>query len=164
IWVEHVICMVSASNMEDAEDKTSRMVNTVADAIHMTNGSANDHVHNNEARRPGEGPLALCAATDNGGSGQRGNVCENLTATNTWRAAGLAVYGGQDNTFRNIYVADTLVYSGVTISSLDFGYPMEGFGPAPTVFDGLTVVRSGGHFWGDQAFGAVWVFSASDRK
>ena len=161
IWVEHMICMFWASNMDDSEVKNSRIRNTFADAINMTNGSANNHVHNNQARGTGDDSFALFAATDNGGSGQRGNVFENLTSTNTWRAAGLAVYGGQDNTFRNIYVADTLVYSGVTISSLDFGYPMEGFGPAPTVFDGLTVVRSGGHFWGDQVFGAVWMFSAS---
>ncbi|QJW35328.1 discoidin domain-containing protein [Cellulosimicrobium protaetiae] len=161
IWVEHMICMFWASNMDDSEVTNSRIRNTFADAINMTNGSANNHVHNNQARGTGDDSFALFAATDNGGSGQRGNVFENLTSTNTWRAAGLAVYGGQDNTFRNIYIADTLVYSGVTISSLDFGYPMEGFGPAPTVFDGLTVVRSGGHFWGDQMFGAVWMFSAS---
>ncbi|GAA2888327.1 hypothetical protein GCM10020220_093110 [Nonomuraea rubra] len=38
------------------------------------------------------------------------------------------MYGGYNNTFKNIYIADTLVYSGVTISSLDFGIPMHGFG------------------------------------
>jgi hypothetical protein len=161
IWVEHMICMFWAANMDDSEIKDSRIRNTFADALNMTNGSANNHVHNNQARGTGDDSFALFAATDAGGSGQRGNVFENLTSTNTWRAAGLAVYGGQDNTFRNIYVADTLVYSGVTISSLDFGYPMEGFGPAPTTFEGISVVRSGGHFWGDQVFPAVWMFSAS---
>ncbi|MGI5188127.1 discoidin domain-containing protein [Promicromonospora sp. CA-289599] len=161
IWVEHMICMFWAANMDGSEIKDSRIRNTFADALNMTNGSANNHVHNNQARGTGDDSFALFAATDAGGSGQRGNVFENLTSTNTWRAAGLAVYGGQDNTFRNIYIADTLVYSGVTISSLDFGYPMEGFGPAPTVFEGISVVRSGGHFWGDQVFPAVWMFSAS---
>jgi hypothetical protein len=161
IWVEHMICMFWAANMDNSEIKDSRIRNTFADALNMTNGSANNHVHNNQARGTGDDSFALFAATDAGGSGQRGNVFENLTSTNTWRAAGLAVYGGQDNTFRNIYVADTLVYSGVTISSLDFGYPMEGFGPAPTTFEGISVVRSGGHFWGDQVFPAVWMFSAS---
>ncbi|MFI2365864.1 discoidin domain-containing protein [Promicromonospora sp. NPDC019610] len=161
IWVEHMICMFWAANMDDSEIKDSRIRNTFADALNMTNGSANNHVHNNQARGTGDDSFALFAATDAGSSGQRGNVFENLTSTNTWRAAGLAVYGGQDNTFRNIYIADTLVYSGVTISSLDFGYPMEGFGPAPTVFEGISVVRSGGHFWGAQVFPAVWLFSAS---
>jgi len=162
IWVEHMICMFWAANMDDSEITNSRIRNTFADALNMTNGSANNHVHNNQARGTGDDSFALFAATDSGGSGQRGNVFENLTSTNTWRAAGLAVYGGQDNTFRNIYIADTLVYSGVTISSLDFGYPMEGFGPAPTTFEGISVVRSGGHFWGAQVFPAVWLFSASE--
>lgn len=161
IWVEHMICMFWASNMDDSEIKDSRIRNTFADALNMTNGSANNHVHNNQARGTGDDSFALFAATDSGGNGQRGNVFENLTSTNTWRAAGLAVYGGQDNTFRNIYIADTLVYSGVTISSLDFGYPMEGFGPAPTTFEGISLVRAGGHFWGAQVFPAMWLFSAS---
>lgn len=162
IWVEHMICMFWAANMDSSEITNSRIRNTFADALNMTNGSADNHVHNNQARGTGDDSFALFAATDSGGSGQRGNVFENLTSTNTWRAAGLAVYGGQDNTFRNIYIADTLVYSGVTISSLDFGYPMEGFGPAPTTFEGISVVRSGGHFWGAQVFPAVWLFSASE--
>jgi hypothetical protein len=161
IWVEHMICMFWASNMDDSEVVNSRIRNTFADAINMTNGSANNRVANNAARGTGDDSFALFAATDAGGSGQSGNVFENLTSTLTWRAAGLAVYGGQNNTFRNIYIADTLVYSGVTISSLDFGYPMEGFGPGKTTFDGITLVRAGGHFWGQQTFPAMWLFSAS---
>jgi hypothetical protein len=147
--------------MDDSEVVNSRIRNTFADAINMTNGSANNRVANNAARGTGDDSFALFAATDAGGSGQSGNVFENLTSTLTWRAAGLAVYGGQNNTFRNIYIADTLVYSGVTISSLDFGYPMEGFGPGKTTFDGITLVRAGGHFWGQQTFPAMWLFSAS---
>lgn len=161
IWVEHMICMFWASNMDNSTVENSRIRDTFADGINMTNGSANNHVVNNASRSTGDDSFALFAATDAGGTGQSGNVFENLTSLLTWRAAGVAVYGGQNNTFRNIYIADTLVYSGVTISSLDFGIPMEGFGPAATVFDGITIVRSGGHFWGSQTFPAMWLFSAS---
>jgi hypothetical protein len=161
IWVEHMICMFWASNMDDSEIRDSRIRDTFADGLNMTNGSANNHVHNIATRSTGDDSFAMFAATDAGGTNQSGNVFENLTSTLTWRAAGLAVYGGQNNTFRNIYIADTLVYSGVTVSSLDFGYPMEGFGPGQTVFDGITLVRDGGHFWGSQTFPALWVFSAS---
>jgi hypothetical protein len=63
---------------------------------------------------------------------------------------------------RNIYIADMLTYSGITISSLDFGYPFIGFGSSPpTTFDNISVVRAGGHFWGSQVFPAIWMFSAS---
>ena len=39
---------------------------------------------------------------------------------------------------------------------------MNGFGAnPPTVFDNISIVRAGGHFWGGQVFPAIWVFSAS---
>lgn len=164
LWVEHMICMFWASNMDSSTITNSRIRNTFADGINMTNGSANNRVANIEARGTGDDSFALFAATDAGGTGQTGNVYENLTSLVTWRAAGLAVYGGYGNTFRNIYIADTLVYSGITISSLDFGYPMDEFGSAaPTSFQSISIVRAGGHFWGNQTFPAIWVFSASKK-
>ena len=142
--------------------KNSRIRNLFADGVNMTNGSTDNLVDNNDARATGDDSFALFSAIDAGGSDEINNVYSNLSSTLTWRAAGIAVYGGYANTFRNIYIADTLVYSGITISSLDFGYPMNGFGASPpTVFDNISIVRAGGHFWGDQVFPAIWVFSAS---
>ncbi len=93
----------------------------------MTNDSTDAHVSNNDARANGDDAFALFSAIDGGGSvGNHDNVFENLSATLTWRAAGLAVYGGYNNIFRNLYIADMLTYAGITISSLDFGYPFVG--------------------------------------
>lgn len=164
VWVEHFVCMFWASNMDSSTITNSRIRNTFADGINMTNGSANNRVANIETRSTGDDAFALFAATDNGGTGQTGNVYENLTALTTWRAAGLAVYGGYGNTFRNIRIADTLVYSGITVSSLDFGYPMDEFGSAsPTTIENVTLERTGGHFWGNQTFPGIWIFSASKK-
>ncbi|WP_432934680.1 discoidin domain-containing protein [Microbispora sp. CA-135349] len=162
IWVEHQVCMYWGANTDNITIRNSRIRDTFADGVNMTNGSTDNLVSNNEARTTGDDSFALFSAIDAGGADEKNNVYENLTAILPWRAAGIAVYGGYANTFRNIYIADTLTYSGITISSLDFGYPMNGFGASPpTVFDNISIVRAGGHFWGQQTFPAIWLFSAS---
>ncbi|MFE9911742.1 discoidin domain-containing protein [Streptomyces clavifer] len=161
IWNEHMVCLYWGANTDDVTIKNSRIRNMFADGINMTNGSTDNHVTNNEARATGDDSFALFSAIDSGGADMKNNVYENLTSLLTWRAAGVAVYGGYDNTFRNIHIADTLVYSGITVSSLDFGYPMNGFGTGPTEIENVSVVRAGGHFWGTQTFPGIWLFSAS---
>ncbi|MEU8610032.1 discoidin domain-containing protein [Actinoplanes sp. NPDC048791] len=162
IWAEHTVCLYWGANTDRMTIRNSRIRNLFADGVNMTNGSTDNLVDNNDARATGDDSFALFSAIDAGGSDEINNVYSNLSSTLTWRAAGIAVYGGYANTFKNIYIADTLVYSGITISSLDFGYPMNGFGAdPPTVFDNISIVRAGGHFWGAQVFPAIWVFSAS---
>ncbi|WP_073813574.1 discoidin domain-containing protein [Streptomyces sp. CB02261] len=161
IWTEHMVCLYWGANTDRITIKNSRIRNMFADGINMTNGSTDNHVVNNDARATGDDSFALFSAIDAGGADMKNNVYENLTSTLTWRAAGVAVYGGYNNTFRNIHIADTLVYSGVTISSLDFGYAMNGFGTEPTTLENISIVRAGGHFWGNQTFPGIWLFSAS---
>ncbi|MFB6982599.1 discoidin domain-containing protein [Streptomyces scopuliridis] len=161
IWNEHMVCLYWGANTDSITIKNSRIRNMFADGINMTNGSTDNHVVNNEARATGDDSFALFSAIDAGGSDMKNNVYENLTSILTWRAAGVAVYGGYNNTFRNIHIADTLVYSGITVSSLDFGYPMNGFGTDPTTIENVSIVRAGGHFWGAQTFPGIWLFSAS---
>ncbi|MFD5199046.1 discoidin domain-containing protein [Streptomyces sp. NPDC058375] len=161
IWNEHMVCLYWGANTDNITIKNSRIRNMFADGLNMTNGSTDNHVVNNDARATGDDSFALFSAIDAGGADMKNNVYENLTSTLTWRAAGLAVYGGYNNTFRNIRIADTLVYSGITISSLDFGYPMNGFGTEPTTIENVSLERTGGHFWNGQVFPAIWAFSAS---
>ncbi|MFD3439865.1 discoidin domain-containing protein [Streptomyces sp. NPDC058685] len=161
IWNEHMVCLYWGANTDRITIKNSRIRNMFADGINMTNGSTDNLVTNNEARATGDDSFALFSAIDAGGADMKNNVYENLTSILTWRAAGIAVYGGYNNTFRNIHIADTLVYAGITISSLDFGYPMNGFGTEPTTVENVSIVRAGGHFWGAQTFPGIWLFSAS---
>ncbi|GAA2070206.1 discoidin domain-containing protein [Actinomadura alba] len=162
IWAEHMVCLYWGANTDRMTIKNARIRNTFADGVNMTNGSTHNVVSNSESRATGDDSFALFSAIDAGGADMHSNVYENLTSLLTWRAAGVAVYGGYGNTFRNIHIADTLVYSGITISSLDFGYPMNGFGADPkTQFQNISIVRAGGHFWGGQTFPGIWIFSAS---
>ncbi len=161
-WVEHTICAYWGVHNNNITITNNRFRNTFADAVNFTNDTTNSLISNNEGRGNGDDAFALFSATDGGGSvGNNGNVFENLSATLTWRAAGVAVYGGFNNTFRNLYIADQLTYSGLTVSSLNFGYPFVGFGPGITTFSNISLVRSGGHFWGAQTFGAIWCFAAT---
>jgi len=163
IWVEHTVCMYWGVHNNNITIRNTRIRDTFADGVNFTNGSTNNLLSNVEGRGNGDDAFALFSATDAGATvGNNGNVFENLSATLTWRAAGVAVYGGYNNTFRNMYIADMLTYSGITISSLDFGYPFIGFGSSPpTQFQNISLVRAGGHFWGNQTFGAIWCFAAS---
>ncbi|MER6507460.1 discoidin domain-containing protein [Nonomuraea sp. NPDC001636] len=163
IWVEHQVCMFWGTNVDHVTIRNSRIRNTFADGANFTNGSTDNLITNVETRATGDDSFALFAAIDNVNADQSGNVFENITSLLTWRAAGVAVYGGQNNVVRNAYIADTLVYSGITISSLDFGIPMRDFGPGQTKFENISLVRAGGHFWGQQTFPAMWIFSASKK-
>ncbi|MEZ0070235.1 hypothetical protein ABIA32_006287 [Streptacidiphilus sp. MAP12-20] len=162
IWIEHQVCAIWGTHVSGLSATNMRIRDTFADGINLTNGSQNNLVSNDEARSTGDDSFALFAAQDHNSSPLTGNTFQNLTALMPWRAAGIAVYGGDGNTIQNIYVADTLTYAGMTVSSLNFGYPFQGFGASPqTVIQNISLVRDGGHFWGGQVFPALWMFSAT---
>ncbi|WP_062352353.1 discoidin domain-containing protein [Herbidospora yilanensis] len=161
MWIEHQMVMVWGTNISGINLTNSRIRNMYADGLNFTNNSRNNTVRNIDARSTGDDAFALFNAIDIVQGDNTGNLFENLSVTTPWRAAGLAVYGGQNNIFRNIYIADTLCYSGITVSSLDFGYQFKGFGTQPTTIENVSIIRSGGHFWGAQTFPGIWMFSAS---
>lgn len=169
IWAEHFICLYWGVGASNNVFRDNRIKNTFADGINMTNGSNNNIIDNNYARATGDDSFAEFSAVDAGGSYNVGNQFTNLTAVNVRRAAAFAAYGGSGNLFQNLYGADTLTYPGLTISSLSFGYNTLGFGDQDTVFDGITLDRTGGDFWTSvgaddkindyQNFGAIWIFN-----
>ncbi|MFI1397165.1 discoidin domain-containing protein [Streptomyces sp. NPDC020681] len=161
IWTEHMMCLYWGTDTDRITIKNSRIRDMYADGLNFTNGSSNNLVSNVEARTTGDDSFALFPAVDIVNADQTGNVYENLTALLTWRAAGVAIYGGSGNTVRNIRVADMLTYPGLTIATLKFGgINALGFGTTPTRFENISLDRSGGHFWGNQAFPALWMYSA----
>jgi len=164
VWIEHnVVGVWGASNVQSSTFTNMRIRDTLADGINLTNGSQGNLISNDEARGTGDDSFALFAAQDqNAGSKLTNNTIQNVTSIAPWRAAGVAIYGGGGNTIQNFTVSDTLCYPGLTVSSLNFGFAFEGFESTPqTVIQNFSLPRDGGHFWGSQAFGAIWMFSAT---
>jgi len=163
IWVEHMIVAVWGTHVSGLNISNLRIRDTFADGINLNNGSQNNTVTNAEARSTGDDSFALFAAQDHNSSDLTGNNFQNLTSLLTWRAASFAIYGGEGNTFQNLFSADTLTFPGVTLSSLNFGFPFQGFGTAArTTVSNFSLVRDGGHFFGAQDFPALWVFAATN--
>ncbi|MFC1420573.1 Secreted glycosyl hydrolase, partial [Streptacidiphilus sp. N8-3] len=111
IWVEHTVVAIWGTHVSGLTATNMRIRDTYADGINLTNGSQNNLVSNDEARSTGDDSFALFAAQDHNSSDLSGNTFQNLTAVTPWRAAGVAVYGGENNTLQNLYVADTLTYA-----------------------------------------------------
>ena len=165
VWIEHnVVGVWGLTAVKNSSFTNMRIRDTLADGINLTNGSQGNMISNDEARTTGDDSFALFAAQDScSGCKETGNTIQNVTALTPWRAAGVAVYGGFNNTIQNFRVADTLCYPGLTVSSLNFGFPFEGFEDSPpTTIANFSLARDGGHFWGNQAFGAIWMFSATN--
>ncbi|HEY5835818.1 discoidin domain-containing protein [Streptomyces sp.] len=162
IWVEHTVCLYWGTNSDHTTITNNRIRDIFADGVNLTNGSSDSLVSNNEARSTGDDSFALFPAIDIVNEQETNNTFQNLSVLLTWRAAGLAVYGGANNVFRNLYIADMLTYSGITVGTLKFGpIPALGFEATPqTVFQNISLVRDGGHFWGQQTFPALWLYSA----
>ena len=158
VWVAHTVVMVWGQNVDSSTFTNNRIDDTFADGITLANDSSGNVLRNIAAHATGDDSFALFNAQDVHAGTVSNNLYENLTAILTWRAAGFAIYGGTANTFRNLYAADMLTYPGVTISSINFGIPFVGFS-GTTTFDNISIVRSGGHFWGQQVFPALWLNS-----
>jgi hypothetical protein len=109
VWTEHQVAFFWGTNTDNNVIENCRIRDLFAEGVNLTNGSAGNRVRNNDARATGDDSFALFSATDAlgpGGPDQTDNLFENLSAKLTWRAAGIAVYGGYGNTFRDIYVAE----------------------------------------------------------
>ena len=67
-----MVCLYWGANTDHMTIKNSRIRNTFADGINMTNGSTNNLVSNNDARATGDDSFALFSAIDAGGADMNG--------------------------------------------------------------------------------------------
>jgi Pectate lyase superfamily protein len=172
VWIEHVVGAIWVGNDPPYQTEPTqfltirncRIRNTYADGINFDNGTSNSTVENCHMRNVGDdaavvwslkwtdwvrektfqlGPNFISPEARNApDQGQAvNNTFRNITVQMPWRANCFAAYGGSNNVFENSVCEDVLTYPGILIDNEFSPYP---FGPKPTVFRNISLIRAGG--------------------
>ncbi|MGW4941496.1 CARDB domain-containing protein [Actinoplanes sp. NPDC004185] len=172
VWIEHV--NVGAWVGRDYSDTPAywnpgdglefsgmRIRNTFADGINFSNGTRNSKVFNSSFRYTGDDSLAVWAnpyVKDQAVDIASNNHFLNNTVQLPWRANGIAIYGGSNNSIENNLVSDTMNYPGIMLATDHSPLPFGG----TTVIANNGLYRTGGAFWNeDQEFGAITLFPST---
>jgi hypothetical protein len=169
VWIEHV--NVGAWVGRDYSDTPAywnpgdglefsgmRIRDTYADGINFSNGTRNSRVFNSTFRTTGDDALAVWAnprVRDTSVDVASNNHFVNNTVQLPWRANGIAIYGGSNNSIENNLVSDTANYPGIMLATDHDPLPFGG----TTLIANNGLYRTGGAFWNeDQEFGAITLF------
>ncbi|MFJ5598485.1 CARDB domain-containing protein [Micromonospora parva] len=172
VWIEHANVGVwvgrDYDNIPDLwgpadglEFTGMRIRNTYADGINFSNGTRNSRVFNSSFRTTGDDALAVWAnpyVKDRNVDIAHDNHFVNNTIQLPWRANGIAIYGGYDNSIENNLIYDTANYPGIMLATDHDPLPFSG----TTLIANNGLYRTGGAFWNeDQEFGAITLFPAT---
>ncbi|MBL7260468.1 CARDB domain-containing protein [Paractinoplanes lichenicola] len=169
LWIEHV--NVGAWVGRDYSDTPAywnpgdglefsgmRIRDTYADGINFSNGTRNSRVFNSTFRTTGDDSLAVWAnprVRDTAADSANNNHFVNNTVQLPWRANGIAIYGGSNNSAENNLIYDTMNYPGIMLATDHDPLPFGG----TTLLANNGLYRAGGVFWNeDQEFGAITLF------
>ncbi|GAB2597033.1 hypothetical protein Aab01nite_72500 [Paractinoplanes abujensis] len=169
VWIEHV--NVGAWVGRDYSDTPAywnpgdgvefsgmRIRDTYADGINFSNGTRNSRVFNSTFRTTGDDSLAVWAnprVRDTSADSASNNHFVNNTVQLPWRANGIAIYGGSNNSAENNLIYDTMNYPGIMLATDHDPLPFGG----TTLLANNGLYRAGGVFWNeDQEFGAITLF------
>jgi len=159
IWVEHTNCG-TWEGVDHSENMGTNLLfegcrfrNTFADGINLCNGTQNSIISNCNTRNTGDDGIAIWSEGQYTFRSSYNNIIENCTVQLPWRAAGIAIYGGNSNIVQNNNITDTMTYPGLTISS---GFSAKAFS-GTTIIRNNDIIRCGGTFWNGQQYGAIWI-------
>ncbi|CCH16603.1 CARDB domain-containing protein [Micromonospora lupini] len=172
VWIEHANVGVwvgrDYDNIPDLwgpadglEFSGMRIRDTYADGINFSNGTRNSRVFNSSFRTTGDDALAVWAnpyVKDRSVDIAHDNHFVNNTVQLPWRANGIAIYGGYDNSIENNLIYDTANYPGIMLATDHDPLPFSG----TTLIANNGLYRTGGAFWNeDQEFGAITLFPST---
>lgn len=172
VWIEHV--NVGAWVGRDYSDTPAywnpgdglefsgmRIRNTYADGINFSNGTRNSKVFDSSFRTTGDDSLAVWAnpyVKDQAVDIAHDNHFLHNTVQLTWRANGIAIYGGYGNSVEHNLISDTMNYPGIMLATDHSPLPFSG----TTLIADNGLYRTGGAFWNeDQEFGAITLFPST---
>ncbi|WP_156044052.1 CARDB domain-containing protein [Cellulomonas sp. HZM] len=172
VWIEHANVAVwvgrDYDNIPDLwgpadglQFSGMRIRDTYADGINFSNGTRNSRVFNSTFRTTGDDSLAMWAnpyVKDRTVDNEHDNHFVNNTIALPWRANGIAIYGGSNNSIENNLVSDTMNYPGIMLATDHSPLPFGG----TTLIANNGLYRTGGAFWNeDQEFGAITLFPST---
>lgn len=153
LWIEHTKCGMWLDGPFDGFHVTGTTIrNTYADGINFHTGITNSVVEQSMLRNLGDDGLAVWA--------EKTTDAKNVFKFNTIQvpvlANAIALYGGQDNSVTDNYVADSICDGGgLQIGNRYNAVPVAG----TTTFARNTIVRCGAPSrFGPQDCGSIWVF------
>jgi hypothetical protein len=154
VWIEHTKCGWWCGNGGSVTTGLlvtgCRIRDTYADGVNITNGGSNSTVTQCNLRNTGDDSLAVWSQ----GPGDNNDTFSYNTIQNTWRADGLASYGGSNCSMLNNLVKDTLDQSGIM---LELGFGADGFGGTFNISNNV-LIRDGGAFAGTN-YGAIQLWA-----
>ena len=156
VWIEHTKCGWWVGNGGTATNNLlvtgCRIRDTYADGINLCNGSSNSTVTQCNLRNNGDDSLAVWSPNNTGENS--GDTFSYNTIQCTWRADGMAFYGGAGNNMLSNVVTDTLDQAGILIAQ-EFG--SNNFGGTCDIINN-TLLRTGGSFGGGD-YGAIQLWA-----
>ena len=152
VWEEHFECGFWLGDYNTPYEITSQLTiencrirNNLADGVNFCVGTNNSTVYNCSVRNNGDDGLA-CWPDSFAGTGQAyNNTFKYNTIENNWRAAGIAIFGGDGHKIHNNYIKDCFKGSAIRLNTT---FPGHHFGNMTQgiVFSDMIIEASGTSF------------------
>ncbi|MCL2489037.1 MAG: right-handed parallel beta-helix repeat-containing protein, partial [Oscillospiraceae bacterium] len=151
IWQEHFECGVWIGDYnapytitDGLEIRDSRIRNNLADGVNFCMGTKNSSIVNCSVRGNGDDGLAMWNDSTYSAPDTVNNAFLNNTIENNWRAAGIAIFGGNNHRIENNYIKDGFKGPGIRFNTT---FPGHKFNNTTNIsFKNNTVVSCGTSF------------------
>ncbi|HEX8528966.1 MAG TPA: Ig-like domain-containing protein, partial [Cytophagales bacterium] len=140
VWVEHFECGFWIAGygtpVEVTQDliiSRARIRNNYADGVNFCQGTSNSIVEHSSIRNEGDDGLAIWPNNANGAPAGQNNIFRYNTIENTWRAGGIAIFGGTGHQVHNNIIRDGTGGSGIRLNTEFPGYSFDPNGTPITI-------------------------------